>query len=70
MSQQVKYFSTKRILTLERGKPGSCEKHKYETIFDLENSKTWHHIEIEGGNLLYKCDNCNLERIYKIITII
>ena len=68
MSQQTKYFSTKSVLTLERGKPGACEKHKFETLYDIE--KYWKKTDMEGNNILYSCPNCNLERIYKQVTII
>lgn len=58
------------MLILETGKPNSCEKHRFEVANDLEKSLTWHAIELPNNTIKYKCDNCCLERTYKLITII
>lgn len=70
MNQATKSISTRKMLILETGKPNSCGKHRFEVAYDLEKSPTWHAIELPNNTIKYKCDNCNLERTYKLITII
>lgn len=70
MSQAIKSTSTRKMLILETGRPNSCEKHRFEVACDVEKSNTWHAIELPNNAVKYKCENCNLERTYKIITII
>jgi hypothetical protein len=69
MCVQKKSFSTRTILVLARNKPGMCKKHLLETFQDL-NKCDWKISELSENTLLYRCNNCNLERIYKVITTI
>jgi hypothetical protein len=69
MDQQKKSFSTKTVLVLERNKPGMCKKHFLETFQDM-NKNDWKISTMDENTFLYRCNNCNLERIYKVITTI
>ena len=70
MNQRMKFISTKTVMLLERGKPGACAKHAFQKFVDICVDKDWEFRNIDENTQLYACTKCNLERMYKSITII